>query len=157
MTTRFQIPFFQAEAIKSSLKQVQEKVDRSVALLKSLGAERERWEAGSETFTAQMSTIIGDCLLTSSFMAYGGYFDQQMRHNLFSSWCQHLSQAKIRLGFQTQCARFDSNDGSGIIDCYNSIPLSFMNSFKKSHSRIRNAKSLLIHAVRIHIYILCVK
>merc|ERR1719193_2940621 len=85
----------QAEAIKSSLKQVQEKVDRSVALLKSLGAERERWEAGSETFSSQMSTIIGDCLLTSSFMAYGGYFDQQMRHNLFSSWCQHLSQAKI--------------------------------------------------------------
>merc|ERR1719193_2506289 len=93
----------QAEAIKSSLKQVQEKVDRSVALLKSLGAERERWEAGSETFSSQMSTIIGDCLLTSSFMAYGGYFDQQMRHNLFSSWCQHLSQAKI--SFRADLAR----------------------------------------------------
>merc|ERR1719193_265891 len=85
----------QAEAIKSSLKQVQEKVDRSMSLLKSLSIEKERWGLTSDNFTSQMSTIIGDCLLTSSFMAYGGYFDQQMRHNLFSSWCQHLSQAKI--------------------------------------------------------------
>ena len=33
----------QAEAIKSDLKQVQEKVDRSMSLLKSLGIEKDRW------------------------------------------------------------------------------------------------------------------
>lgn len=48
------------------------KVDRSVALLKSLGGEKQRWEAGSETFKSQMSTIIGDVLLSSAFMAYAG-------------------------------------------------------------------------------------
>lgn len=47
-------------------------VDRSVALLKSLASERERWETGSESFKAQMSTIVGDVLLTSAFMAYAG-------------------------------------------------------------------------------------
>ena len=48
------------------------KVDRSVALLKSLDGEKQRWEAGSETFKSQMSTIIGDVLLSSAFMSYAG-------------------------------------------------------------------------------------
>ena len=47
-------------------------VDRSKALLASLADEKERWEAGSEAFKSQMSTISGDVLLTSAFMAYGG-------------------------------------------------------------------------------------
>ena len=70
-------------------------VERSKALLGSLGDERERWNTGSETFKSQMSTITGDVLLTSAFMAYGGYFDQQFRQNLFSSWASHMQQANI--------------------------------------------------------------
>ena len=47
-------------------------VERSVALLDSLGGEKGRWEAGSVTFKNQMATIIGDVLLSSAFMAYAG-------------------------------------------------------------------------------------
>jgi len=43
-----------------------------VALLKRLTGERGRWEQGSETFKNQMSTIVGDVLLMSAFMAYAG-------------------------------------------------------------------------------------
>ena len=43
-----------------------------------------------------MSTIIGDVLLSSAFLAYGGYFDQQFRQNLFTNWCGHLQQANIQ-------------------------------------------------------------
>ncbi|KAF5301350.1 hypothetical protein FQA39_LY10748 [Lamprigera yunnana] len=86
----------QAQAIKTDLENVQAKVDRSIALLKSLNIERERWEATSETFRFQMSTIIGDVLLSSAFIAYGGYFDQHYRQNLFLTWCQHLAQAGIQ-------------------------------------------------------------
>jgi dynein heavy chain 1 len=86
----------QAQAIKTDLENVQAKVDRSIALLKSLVIERERWEATSETFRSQMSTIIGDVLLSAAFIAYGGYFDQHYRQNLFSTWCQHLTLAAIQ-------------------------------------------------------------
>jgi len=44
----------QAEAIKSDLKHVQDKVDRSMSLLKSLGIEKERWQATSEGFKSQV-------------------------------------------------------------------------------------------------------
>ncbi|CAM9594499.1 unnamed protein product [Lampetra planeri] len=93
----------QAQAIKADLAAVEAKVSRSTALLRSLAAEQERWEQTSQTFRTQMSTITGDCLLSSAFMAYAGYFDQQMRHNLFSTWAQHLQQANIQ--FRTDIAR----------------------------------------------------
>ncbi|XP_055846761.1 dynein heavy chain, cytoplasmic isoform X3 [Episyrphus balteatus] len=86
----------QAQAIKTDLENVQAKVDRSIALLKSLNIERERWESTSETFKSQMSTIIGDVLLSAAFIAYGGYFDQHYRLNLFTTWCQHLQSANIQ-------------------------------------------------------------
>ena len=50
-------------------------VERSVALLKSLASEKERWETGSEAFNQQMATIIGDVLLMSAFMAYSGNYN----------------------------------------------------------------------------------
>ncbi|XP_073960063.1 dynein heavy chain, cytoplasmic isoform X2 [Choristoneura fumiferana] len=86
----------QAQAIKTDLENVQAKVDRSIALLKSLVIERERWEGSSETFRSQMSTIVGDVLLSAAFIAYGGYFDQHYRQNLFSTWTAHLAAANIR-------------------------------------------------------------
>ena len=46
-----------------------------MALLNSLGNEKQRWEAGSETFKQQMATIIGDVLLSAAFMAYAGNLD----------------------------------------------------------------------------------
>ncbi|XP_012938795.1 cytoplasmic dynein 1 heavy chain 1 [Aplysia californica] len=93
----------QAQAIKADLAAVEAKVERSVALLNSLTSEKLRWEAGSETFKNQMATIIGDVLLSSAFMAYGGYFDQLMRHTLFSNWCEHLQKANIQ--FRTDLAK----------------------------------------------------
>ncbi|XP_035447291.1 dynein heavy chain, cytoplasmic isoform X1 [Spodoptera frugiperda] len=86
----------QAQAIKTDLENVQAKVDRSIALLKSLVIERERWESSSETFRSQMSTIVGDVLLSAAFIAYGGYFDQHYRQNLFTTWTAHLAAANIK-------------------------------------------------------------
>uniref|UniRef100_A0A3P8YHI3 Cytoplasmic dynein 1 heavy chain 1 n=1 Tax=Esox lucius TaxID=8010 RepID=A0A3P8YHI3_ESOLU len=93
----------EAQAIKADLAAVEAKVNRSTALLKSLSAESERWEKSSETFKNQMATIAGDCLLSAAFIAYAGYFEQQMRQNLFTAWSHHLQQANIQ--FRTDIAR----------------------------------------------------
>ncbi|XP_072172912.1 cytoplasmic dynein 1 heavy chain 1-like [Diadema setosum] len=99
----------QAQAIKSDLESVQIKVDRSTALLRSLSIERDRWEAGSESFKMQMSTILGDVLLSSAFMAYAGYFDQMMRQNLFNSWAGHLQKARIKFRHDIARTEYLSN------------------------------------------------
>ena len=93
----------EAQAIKADLISVESKVSRSTALLRSLSSERQRWEETSDGFQNQMDTIAGDVLLSSAFLAYGGYFDQQMRSNVWTSWSTHMEQAEIK--FRNDLAR----------------------------------------------------
>merc|ERR550532_778660 len=93
----------QAEAIKTTLKQVQGKVNRSMGLLQSLGIEKDRWGLTSDNFKLQMTTLIGDVFLSSAFLSYGGYFDQQYRNSLFTTWSHHLAAAGI--AFRSDLAR----------------------------------------------------
>ncbi|GAA5974101.1 hypothetical protein JCM11641_003434 [Rhodosporidiobolus odoratus] len=86
----------ETQAIKTEMEKVQSRVDRSITLLDSLGSEKERWEAGSRTFEEQMSTVAGDVLLTSAFVAYSGYFDQGYRQSMWQGWADHLSDAGIK-------------------------------------------------------------
>ena len=86
----------QTQAIKSEMERVQSKVDRSMTLLGSLSSEKERWEAGSRTFDTEMSTIVGDVLLSAAFLAYGGFFDQHYREIMWQEWASHLSEANIK-------------------------------------------------------------
>lgn len=84
---------------------VESKVERSVALLKSLSSEQTRWESSSESFKVQMSTIIGDVVLSSALMAYAGYYDQATRNALFQSWLSHLQNSNIK--FKEDLARIE--------------------------------------------------
>ena len=86
----------QTQAIKTEMDRVQGKVDRSMKLLESLSSERARWESGSRTFDAEMSTIVGDVLLSAAFLAYGGFFDQHYREVMWQEWMNHLVEANIK-------------------------------------------------------------
>ncbi|TFK30694.1 dynein [Coprinopsis marcescibilis] len=86
----------ETQAIKSEMERVQSKVDRSMKLLESLSSERGRWESGSRTFEAEMSTIVGDVLLSAAFLAYGGFFDQHYREVMWQEWSNHLAEANIK-------------------------------------------------------------
>ena len=50
-----------------------------------------------------MSTLVGDVFLSSAFLSYAGYFDQQSRQSLFNSWKHHLEMANI--GYRSDIAR----------------------------------------------------
>jgi len=86
----------ETQAIKAEMERVESKVNRSMTLLDSLSSERTRWEMSSRTFDAEMSTIVGDCLLSAAFLAYAGFFDQHYREVMWSEWCSHLTEAGIK-------------------------------------------------------------
>ncbi|KAG9049343.1 hypothetical protein FS837_010557 [Tulasnella sp. UAMH 9824] len=86
----------QTQAIKAEMEKVQSKVDRSMTLLGSLSSEKARWELSSQTFDTEMSTIVGDVLLSAAFLAYAGFFDQHYREVMWQEWSQHLSDAGIK-------------------------------------------------------------
>ncbi|KAI9731342.1 MAG: hypothetical protein M1834_005245 [Cirrosporium novae-zelandiae] len=85
----------ETQAIKAEMSRVQFRVDRSVRLLDSLSSERGRWEEGSKSFETQISTLVGDVLAASAFLAYGGLFDQQFRKSMIEDWLHQLSASGI--------------------------------------------------------------
>ncbi|THH28428.1 hypothetical protein EUX98_g5757 [Antrodiella citrinella] len=90
----------ETQAIKTEMERVQSKVDRSMKLLESLSSEKTRWEAGSRTFDTEMSTIVGDVLLSAGYLAYAGFFDQHYREMMWQEWSNHLTDANIK--FKTE-------------------------------------------------------
>ena len=69
----------QTEKIRIELEDIQTKVDRSIALIKNLSTERDRWESQSSSFRQQLTTLVGDCLLAAAFITYIGWFDHSYR------------------------------------------------------------------------------
>ncbi|EGC38132.1 cytoplasmic dynein heavy chain [Dictyostelium purpureum] len=84
------------ELIKTEMNKVKNKVERSIALLDNLNSERGRWEQQSENFNVQMSTVVGDVLLSSAFLAYIGFFDQTFRQDLLKKWMVRLETVGIK-------------------------------------------------------------
>ncbi|KAF8934382.1 dynein heavy chain [Dissophora ornata] len=109
-------------SIKGEMERVKSKVDRSVTLLESLSSERVRWESGSHSFDTQMATTVGDVLLSSAFLAYGGYFDQQYRELLFNKWADHLTKAGIQFKADISLAEYLSTADGRLSWTENALP-----------------------------------
>ncbi|KAI9220479.1 dynein heavy chain 1, cytosolic [Blastocladiella britannica] len=94
-TEEYAVLISETQSLKSEMERVKSKVDRSVSLIASLSSEKTRWEETSQTFEQQMTTLVGDVLMSAAYLAYGGYFDQQYRHNLWSGWRSHLQLSGV--------------------------------------------------------------
>ncbi|ORY38141.1 dynein heavy chain [Rhizoclosmatium globosum] len=99
----------ETQALKSEMEKVKSRVDRSLALLENLSSENDRWTESSQSFDAEMSTIVGDVLLSSAFIAYGGFFDQQYREMLINKWVHHLNDSGVRIKTNLSISEYLSN------------------------------------------------
>ncbi|KAJ2638163.1 dynein heavy chain [Coemansia sp. RSA 1286] len=96
----------ETEALKAEMARVEGKVDRSMRLLESLSSERQRWEAGSAAFEAQMATLVGDVLLGAALLAYGGFYAQRERELLVNRWTTHLQRSGVSVRADMRLADF---------------------------------------------------
>jgi len=85
----------EANNVKREMTVVKQKVTRAISLLNNLAAEDKRWGKDVMVFEKEISTLMGDCLLTAAFLAYIGYFNQSYREMLFEKWSTRLKQFKI--------------------------------------------------------------
>jgi dynein heavy chain 1 len=85
----------ETESIRAQKEATSAKVTRSTQLLASLNFERARWEEESKSFVLARTTVIGDVLLCAGFIAYLGFFDQQIRHMLLTDWKDHIVKAQL--------------------------------------------------------------
>ena len=89
------------EVIKSDMEGVKSKVVRANTLIKSLMVESDRWQASSGMFEDQIRSVVGDALLSASFLTYAGFFDHKNRGVLLGAWknCLESCGVAFRDGF----------------------------------------------------------
>lgn len=97
------------ESIKTDMKQVKDKVDRSVQLIKNLSSERVRWEESSKNFVHQMACLVGDCLYAAAFLTYIGFFDHYYRGVLTSDWADALEMTSLKMRSDLKFTEFLSS------------------------------------------------
>lgn len=71
------------------------RVGRSKELLLSLEVERERWQRQSQAFGAQTVSLAGNAAVSSTFLAYMGMFDQEIRETLREGLLNFLEKVRV--------------------------------------------------------------
>eukprot|EP00624_Nannochloropsis_granulata_P002468 evm.model.NODE_22336_length_4254_cov_36.411144.1 len=83
------------EGIKREMDVVAGKVTRAEALLTSLASEKKRWHDTSASFQRQISSLVGDALLSAAFLTYAGLFDHRSRGRLLAEWSSALTALQV--------------------------------------------------------------
>lgn len=112
----------EAQTIKTDLSRVKEKVERSMALLQRLSSESDRWEEQTKFFQVTMSTLVGDVILSSAFLAYIGFFDEHYRQSLMKKWMTHLKKVGIRYKDELSVVEYLSTPDQQLSWQANSLP-----------------------------------
>lgn len=85
----------ETENIRTEMKLIKQKVERSENLVNDLTEERERWRLSVKTFHTERSNLAGDTVLAAMFLTYCGCLDQKGRFDLLKAAKQHLQLLKI--------------------------------------------------------------
>ena len=81
--------------IKTDMEEVKNKVERSEKLLENLSSEKNRWSEQMNEFKIHINNLLGDTFLSSSFLAYIGFYDAYYRKYLRENARDILKQHDI--------------------------------------------------------------
>ena len=84
------------------MEQVKQKVERSEKLLSNLTSEKERWGEQMAEFKNHINNLLGDTFLSSSFLAYIGFYDAFYRKYLREKGKLILQENKKNQKFKNQ-------------------------------------------------------
>ena len=110
------------QTLKAEMASVKERVDRSVKVLDDLSAERERWSLSRESFGTLTATMVGDSLLASSYLSYGGIFDQSTRNMLLQAIKKRLKEVDIEFQANLSLPDYMTNESERIEWFKHSLP-----------------------------------
>eukprot|EP00463_Aulacantha_scolymantha_P005702 TRINITY_DN707_c0_g1_i2.p1 TRINITY_DN707_c0_g1~~TRINITY_DN707_c0_g1_i2.p1 ORF type:complete len:410 (-),score=99.73 TRINITY_DN707_c0_g1_i2:181-1281(-) len=99
----------QAAQTKIEMEEVLAKVTRSESLIDNLASEEKRWFMEEKELEKKLDTVVGDCLVTSAYLAYIGYFNQSYREMLKDKWILRLKDKGIRHSPDLLIAQYVSN------------------------------------------------
>lgn len=91
----------EAERLRSGIKDSEYKVVQAENMLDSLSGEWDRWMVDLHKCDNNASTVWGNAIYASAFVAYAGPLDHEQRKCICTSWCELLNASPIE---------FDEND-----------------------------------------------
>lgn len=74
------------QALEDDLNLCRDRLERAQVLIGGLGGEQTRWTATVETLGEDYKNLVGDCLVSSSTIAYLGAFTSEFRAALVAQW-----------------------------------------------------------------------
>ena len=95
LRTQYNDSVTESNKIEEEITQVQNKVERSEKLLINLSSEKERWSKQMDEFKININNLLGDTYLSSSFLAYTGFYDAFYRKYLKEQARQIAKQNEI--------------------------------------------------------------
>ena len=90
-----------------------------------------------------MDTLVGDAMLTGAFLAYAGYFDQQLRDHLFHRWTDAVQSAAIVYRHDLARIEYLSSADDRLQWQKNALPVCFLSFFLIFRLMISALKMLL--------------
>eukprot|EP00803_Ostreobium_quekettii_P011338 evm.model.scf_1312.1 EVM.evm.TU.scf_1312.1 scf_1312:839-40608(+) len=72
------------------------RLEAASRLIDGLGSERVRWTEDMNELEAKINQLVGDCLLTSSFLSYTGAFTFDYRHAMvYGMWQKDVAERRV--------------------------------------------------------------
>jgi len=93
MLDQLKVELEEATLEKNTLKEAADTMARQLAaaekLINGLASEQTRWKGDMADLHANRANLLGDCLVTSSFLSYLGAFNFDFRQNLIINKYAH--------------------------------------------------------------------
>lgn len=82
-------------ALKAEVDECQQRLSRAKRLINGLGGEKKQWKLQSQRLAKTLSSMVGDVVVASGFVAYLGPFPSSYRIQAVETWSAKLAELDI--------------------------------------------------------------
>lgn len=98
LRVQFEEKTSEQQDLKAKAELMERRLVAASRLIAGLSSERARWTIDLEELDAKKTRLVGDCLLTSSFLSYAGAFTADYRHEMvYVEWLNDVLTRKVPL------------------------------------------------------------
>nr|AML30863.1 axonemal inner arm dynein heavy chain 7 [Marsilea vestita] len=96
LRTQFETNTSEQQSLKKKADLMEKRLNAAERLIEGLGSEHERWSKEVEELSFSRERLLGDCLLTSSFLSYVGAFTIDFRTRMMQEiWLKDIFDKNI--------------------------------------------------------------